>query len=88
MSKPVRLHIDRRAGVVAAQIVHGDPDELFRTPEAAQLLGVSPQFLELGRHNGTGPKFIRLSPRMVRYKRSDLVAWLRERSHVCTKEYA
>jgi predicted DNA-binding transcriptional regulator AlpA len=87
MIKTKRYHIDRRAAVVADLLINGDPDEALNTRDAARLLGVSTQFLEIGRGRGTGPKFTRLSPRMIRYLRGDLVAWLRERAHSCTSEY-
>jgi hypothetical protein len=44
----------------------GDPDEMLSTVQVAQLLAVSSQWLEIGRHQGYGPKYIRLSPRRVR----------------------
>jgi predicted DNA-binding transcriptional regulator AlpA len=46
---------------------------------AARFLGVSIRTLQGWRENGTGPRFIRLSARAVRYRPSDLEAWLAER---------
>jgi excisionase family DNA binding protein len=57
--------------------------EYLTTPEAAEYLGVSTQWLEIARHRGTGPKFCKLS-RMVRYKRSDLDQFMQERSRTNT----
>jgi predicted DNA-binding transcriptional regulator AlpA len=53
------------------------PDaEFLNTPQAARYLGVSEQYLEIARYRTTGgPDYIKL-PRAVRYKRSDLDAWM------------
>jgi predicted DNA-binding transcriptional regulator AlpA len=85
---PTRLHLDKRAEALAAEISAGDADELLNTLAAAKLLGCSTQWLEIKRHAGGGPPFVRLSPRMVRYRRADLTAWLLERSYARTSEYA
>jgi excisionase family DNA binding protein len=50
--------------------------EYMNTIEAARYLGVSKQFLEIARHRGGGPKFLKISSRMVRYKKSDLDEWM------------
>jgi predicted DNA-binding transcriptional regulator AlpA len=84
----VRHHIDRRADQVADILSSGDPDEALDTNQTARLLGVSTQWLEICRHRGEGPTFTRLSPRMIRYVRRDVVAWLKARAHACTSEYA
>lgn len=79
-------HLDRRAATIAAAGT-GDPDDLLDTSEVAEWLAVSSQFLEIGRHRGYGPKFVRLSPRRCRYLRSDVLSWLAERTHAATREY-
>ena len=61
--------------------------EFFTTPEAAEYLGVSTQWLEISRHRGTGPIFCKLS-RMVRYKRSDLDLFMQERTRTNTIQNA
>lgn len=45
--------------------------EYLTTPEAAKYLNLSIQYLEIARHRGDGPRYVKLA-RMVRYKRSDL----------------
>ncbi len=85
-AKPMRHHIDRRAAALAA--TDGPDDDLLSTRAVAAWLDVSDQFLEIGRHRGYGPKFTRLSPRCVRYRRGDVRAWLRERTHASTAAYA
>jgi predicted DNA-binding transcriptional regulator AlpA len=89
-SIPLSHRIDRRAREVADRIAHGtdpDPDELLSTGELAELTGLSTQFFEIGRVRGYGPRFIKISPRKCRYRRSDVVAWLEERTHQRTTEY-
>ena len=81
-----RLHIDRRADQLVQQ-GGGDGDDMLNTTGVAEWLGVSTQFLEIGRHLGYGPRFIRLTPRIVRYRRDDVLDWLRERQHRRTLEY-
>ncbi len=52
--------------------------EYLSTIPAANYIGVSRQFLEIGRHKGEGPPYIKLG-RAVRYKRSDLDAYMAAR---------
>lgn len=49
---------------------------IFRTPAAAEYVGLSPSTLEKKRLSGDGPKFIRLGGRAVGYDIADLDAWL------------
>jgi predicted DNA-binding transcriptional regulator AlpA len=86
---PQRFHIDRRADkLVEAIAAGGDPDDLLTTCEVAEWLGLSVQWFEIGRHRGYGPRFIRLSPRRVRYSRRSVLEFLAERTHAATAEYA
>ena len=80
MSIPKRHHIDRFAGEYAVRIADGDPDDLLPTRVVAQLIDVSVQWLEIGRCVGYGPPPVRMNKRVVRYRRRDVVEWLRERS--------
>ena len=81
-----RHHLDRHAGAIM-EAANGDQDDLLTTPALAALFRVSKQWLEIGRHKGYGPKFIRLAPQVVRYRRGDVKAWLLERQHAHTAEY-
>lgn len=47
----------------------------LNTPEAAEYLSISPQFLEAARVKGGGPAFIKVG-RSVRYAVADLDAWM------------
>ena len=49
---------------------------LLRTEEAAALLGYTPRTLAVWRHRGEGPPHVRINGRTVRYRRSDLEAWI------------
>ncbi len=83
-----RHHLDRRAAEIADKGRQGDPDDLLTTQEEADWLGVSRQWLEIGRSKGYGPPFDRIGPRHIRYRRGLTIEWLDERTHHCTSEYA
>jgi predicted DNA-binding transcriptional regulator AlpA len=85
---PATHHIDRRAGKLAAEIAAGgDPDELLSAKELAELADMSVQFFDIGRIRGYGPRFVRLSPRRIRYRRADFVEWLEARTYQRTSDY-
>lgn len=54
-------------------------DRLLTTREAAKVLNTTDRFLEARRVRGGGPKYVRISARAVRYRLSDLQAWIAER---------
>ncbi len=56
-------HLDRRAAEIADKGRQGDPDELLTTEETAAWLGVSRQWLEIGRSKKYGPAYVRVGPR-------------------------
>jgi Helix-turn-helix domain len=70
---------------------HADPlaDRMayLTTSEAASYLRVSKQFLEIARHRGDGPPYIKLA-RAVRYYRPSLDQWMleRQRNHTAERE--
>ena len=84
--RPQKHHLDRRAADLAEKGA-GDPDDLLSTAALAVWLGCSPQFLEIARSRGFGPQWVRLSSRRVRYRRSDVLTWLVNRTHAATAEY-
>ena len=62
-------------------------DEVLLTPkQAAKRLGLTPRFLEARRYRGDGPKFVRISPRCVRYRDSDLQEWIEARVRISTAD--
>jgi predicted DNA-binding transcriptional regulator AlpA len=54
-------------------------DHLVTETEAAVLMGLAPRTLQSWRQHGRGPRYIRVSARAVRYRRSDLLAWITDR---------
>jgi predicted DNA-binding transcriptional regulator AlpA len=60
-------------------------DRLLPEQEAAQILGVSVRTLQAHRLHGTGPKFVKIS-RAVRYRLSDLEAFIDENTVLSTTE--
>lgn len=83
-----RHHIDQRAAKLADEIERGgDPDELLSDSDLHELTGLSLVWFRIGRVKGYAPPFVRLAPRVVRTRRADYVAWLRERTHLRTSEY-
>lgn len=81
-----RHHLDRHASRLA-ELGGGYPDDLLSTNAVADWLGVSIPFLEIGRSRGYGPMFIRVAPARIRYRRSDVLAWLKERTFASTSKY-
>lgn len=51
-------------------------DSLLTRPEAAKYLGLRPATLEVWAVKGRGPRFIKLGARAVRYRKSDVQAWV------------
>lgn len=49
---------------------------LLNERQVAQLLGVSAMTVLRMRRDGTGPAFVRVGPRFVRYNLADVEAWL------------
>jgi hypothetical protein len=66
-------------------------DDLLTSKEAATLLGIKSNTLEIWRHQGRGPSFLKLgdSPQStVRYQRSAVVAWASQRSFTSTSGHS
>lgn len=62
-------------------------DDLLSNEQAARILGVKKNTLEIWRHKGKGPPFIKLgehpsSP--IRYQRSRVIAWVEARTFSST----
>ncbi len=64
----------------------GDGQQLLRQKEVAQILNLSPRTLEAWRHRGGGPRYLLLTPRCVRYKKSDLNQFMEERVRTSTSD--
>ena len=57
-----------------------DANRLLSRDDVEREYGISRRWLELAAMSGNTPPMIRVSRRMVRYRRADLEAWLRERT--------
>ncbi|MNH87237.1 Helix-turn-helix domain protein [compost metagenome] len=53
-------------------------DHLLRDPQAADYLAVSIAWLQRQRWLGTGPVYVKVGSRAVRYRLSDLEAWVNQ----------
>jgi predicted DNA-binding transcriptional regulator AlpA len=84
---PRRHYLDRRAARLVEDGSYGNPDDLLNTRQVADWLGISSQWLEIGRSKGFGPPFIRLNSKRIRYLRAAVLRWLEERTHARTAEY-
>lgn len=62
-------------------------DPILTTPELAQEFNVAEITLRKWRLGGTGPRFIRIGAN-IRYRRSDIDAWLAFRTVSSTSEAA
>ena len=58
----------------------------FDEKQVARLLSLSVKTVRKFRANGSGPKFIRISPRCVRYVLSDILEWQAARRVSSTSE--
>ena len=85
---PRRLHLDKRVDSLITSTPEGADDDLLTTQQIAGWFGTSQQWVELGRAKGYGPPYVKLAPGIIRYKRSVVVEWLREREFKRTSEYA
>ena len=71
--------------------VSSDPDHLSRLikeAEAADFLGYTVRALQNWRVRGGGPKFVRVSNRSIRYRRSDLIEWIESKTRINTTQPA
>ena len=81
-----RHHLDRRAVRIVGDGT-GPDDDLLDTRAVSDWLGVSIQWLEIGRSRNYGPPFKRLGTRSIRYLRGDVRKWLKSRTYTQTAEY-
>jgi predicted DNA-binding transcriptional regulator AlpA len=57
-----------------------EDEELMTEEQVAKLLTVSVSTVKRLRVSGEGPRHIRISERVVRYRRQDVLDWMRERA--------
>lgn len=61
-------------------------EKLMTAGEAGDLLAMTTGALAQLRYAGTGPKYLKLGGRSVRYRREDLEEWLRQCTRTCTSQ--
>ena len=78
--RPKSLQIDKHADIL---VTHNtcDDEDFITSKDLADLLRVSLSWVEKSRANDYGPPYIRLSPHCIRYSRTDVLAWLKQRAH-------
>ena len=62
-------------------------NSLLTTKQAAQILGVSIAFLERDRWAGARVPFVKIGSRAVRYRHSDLLAYIESCTFYSTSQY-
>ena len=60
--------------------------KFMRPPEAGEYLGVSVSQLAKMRCSGLGPRFVKLSHKVVGYWETDLISWLENRARTSTSD--
>ncbi len=61
-----------------------DIRQLATAAEFSDLIGITTQHAAQMRHAGTGPAFIKITGRQVRYRWEDIEAWLESRTRTRT----
>lgn len=56
--------------------------ELLDENEVASILGVNRRTLQGWRYQGRGPNYVRMSPRCVRYRRTDIERFIQENTQI------
>lgn len=64
------------------------PDTLINENQASTFLKVTPRTLQAWRYRGGGPRYIKISSRAVRYRVTDLTAWIESKLQGSTSEIA
>jgi predicted DNA-binding transcriptional regulator AlpA len=54
----------------------GDFLDLLTTEQVSKALDVTINTLQIWRHKGKGPRYIKLSRRAIRYRKEDILEWL------------
>jgi hypothetical protein len=84
--KKRRHHLDRRASQIIEDAPPlSQPDKLLSAKQIADWFGISKKKLETDRRltrrgTPTGPPFVAISLRVMRYPQGDALAWLKSRT--------
>jgi predicted DNA-binding transcriptional regulator AlpA len=66
--------------------MHTLSDRYLTERQAAEITGLSVSFFQRARWQGSGPPFVRVSARAIRYKESALRDWMEQRTKRSTSE--
>jgi hypothetical protein len=77
--KTQRRKINKTAEIKINDAPPGADDALLDTASVAVWLGLSTQWLEIARHRGYGPPYVRVTSRLVRYRKGDVIEYLHSR---------
>jgi predicted DNA-binding transcriptional regulator AlpA len=69
-----------RPGTMFYALTMTEDEELMTEEQVAKLLTVSVSTVKRLRVSGEGPRHIRISERVVRYRRQDVLDWMRQRA--------
>jgi predicted DNA-binding transcriptional regulator AlpA len=61
-------------------------EPLLTNDQAAAVLGFHPSYLAKARLTGSGPRFLKIGRKSVRYRRSDIDAWLADKGRISTSD--
>jgi predicted DNA-binding transcriptional regulator AlpA len=81
MSSTLRIQSPSTA---SAATTYSEP--LLNTAQAAAVLGFHASYLAKARLSGTGPKYLKIGGRSVRYRRADIEAWLANKTRTSTSD--
>jgi hypothetical protein len=81
----VKPYSTRRAAQESSEEV--EADVFLDEGRAAEVLSVNSRTLAQWRLRGTGPKFVRISSRCIRYRYRDLMTWADRLLRSSTSEY-
>ena len=62
--------------------LRSDPDQLYDTSQVARFTSLSETYLRQMRVSGGGPRYLKLTAKAVRYRASDVLAWIDARPAV------
>ena len=63
-----------------------EPPRFLRSAQCAALLGVSRSHLERMRYDGTGPRFTKISKKVILYALADVETWVAQHSATAEKK--
>jgi predicted DNA-binding transcriptional regulator AlpA len=70
--------IEAQLDELRSLIIRSHMPEIMKPAEAAEALGITVDTLFSWRKDGNGPKYVQPTPRIVRYTRTDVLAWMQE----------